>query len=203
MRSFEASQDIQASIEAAWSCMVAVEAWPAWLPTVRSVEPLQDGPLAVGSRYRLRQPRLPSAVWRVTELEPGRSFAWESRSPGSVGVGEHCLTARGPDACTAHLRLTLDGPLSGVVAWLGGRRIGDYVATEARSLREIAELRSNALCAYCGQRIRASAIEPMRIAIELPDGGRQALHSHVDCMGKALHPGTLWLSKSDWERPNS
>jgi len=139
MRSFEVHEQIAAPIEIAWTRMVAVESWPDWLPTVRSVEALQPGPFAVGARYRLRQPRLPAAVWRVTELVPGRSFAWESRTPGTVTLGEHILQPRGPDACSVHLRLTLRGPISGLAAWIGGRLIRDYIALEARSLAGTAE----------------------------------------------------------------
>lgn len=135
MKSFEVREEIEAPIEAAWMRMVAVERWPEWLPTVRAVEPLQNGPLAVGARYRLRQPRLPPAEWRVTELEPGVAFAWESRSPGIVSIGEHRLTARGPQACGVHLRLVLNGPLSVPTAWLAGGLIQRYVALEARALR--------------------------------------------------------------------
>lgn len=199
MRSFEVRQEIEAPIEAAWSCMSTVDAWPDWLPTVRSVEPLQVGPLAVGARYRLRQPKLPAVVWRVSALDPGRSFAWESRTPGTVSLGEHELAARGPDSCTVVLRLTLSGPFSGLAARIGGHLIREYVELEARSLRKTVELRARTVCAFCGQGIRATAVEPLRLAIRLPDGGQQTLFAHVDCVGTRLHPGTPWLSKRDRE----
>lgn len=70
---------IHATPDTVWDVTVDVENWPTWTPTVRSVERLEEGPLEVGSTARIRQPGLPPAVWRVTELEPGRRFTWETQ----------------------------------------------------------------------------------------------------------------------------
>ena len=44
------------------------------LKTVTSVRRLDDGPLAVGSRVRVEQPRIPPTEYVVIELELNRSF---------------------------------------------------------------------------------------------------------------------------------
>ena len=36
------------------------------------------GPLAVGAKARIKQPRMFARVWEVTEFEPERSFTWQS-----------------------------------------------------------------------------------------------------------------------------
>jgi hypothetical protein len=36
---------------------------------------LGDGPIGLGSRARIQQPRLTKAVYTMTEFESGRSFA--------------------------------------------------------------------------------------------------------------------------------
>ena len=129
---------IAAPPERVWEVVVDVVRWPERIPTVDSVERLDDGPLAVGSRTRLQQPKLPEAVWTVTELEEGRSFTWESRSPGIAIAAAHVVEPH--DGAT---RLTLSVDLSGPLApvgWLMTRGLTKrYVETEAASMTRAAE----------------------------------------------------------------
>lgn len=96
---FEATIDIAARVEHVFAVYTDVEHWPDWTRSVTSVERLDPGPLRVGSRARIRQPRLPVAVWEVTDLASGRSFTWMARGPGIVTTGKPCDQAcgrRGP-----------------------------------------------------------------------------------------------------------
>lgn len=129
---------IAAPPERVWAVIVDVERWPERIPTVDSVERLDAGPLAVGSRTRLRQPRLSPAVWTVTELTDGSSFTWESRSPGVVVTAAHDVEPH-PDGSRLTLALTVSGPLSGV-GWLMTKSLTKrYVETEAASIKAAAE----------------------------------------------------------------
>ncbi|MGW4213934.1 SRPBCC family protein [Lentzea sp. NPDC004789] len=129
---------ISASPERVWALIADVERWPELIPTVDSVERLDDGPLAVGSRTRLRQPRLSPAVWTVTELTDGASFTWESRSPGVTVTGVHEVEPH-PDGSRLTLGLTMSGFASGL-AWLMTRSLTRrYVETEAASVKAAAE----------------------------------------------------------------
>ncbi|MCW2735426.1 SRPBCC family protein [Nocardioides sp.] len=121
-----------------WRLIVDVEGWPEHIATVGSVERLDDGPLAVGSRTRLRQPKLPEAVWTVTELDEGTSFTWESASPGVRVVAGHVVEPHA-EGSRLSLSITVSG-LMAPVGWLMTKSLTRrYVETEAASIKEAAE----------------------------------------------------------------
>ncbi len=62
---FEASIEVSAPAEQVFATYADVERWPTWTSSVTSVELLDPGPLRVDSRARIRQPRLPVAVWQT------------------------------------------------------------------------------------------------------------------------------------------
>ncbi|SFQ95317.1 Carbon monoxide dehydrogenase subunit G [Lentzea waywayandensis] len=138
MPGLEHTITIAAPPERVWDVLVDVERWPERIPTVDSVERLDDGPLAVGSSARLRQPKLPEAVWTVTELTDGTSYTWESKSPGVLGVASHVVEPH-PDGTRLTLALSVSGPLSGL-GWLFTKGLTRrYVETEAASIKSVAE----------------------------------------------------------------
>jgi hypothetical protein len=110
-----------------------VAGWPGWTPTVESVERLDDGPFGLGSRARVQQPRIPAAVWEVTELAEGERFTWVSRTPGVMTVGRHEVAAE-DGGSRVTLSIEQSGPLTGVAALFWGRLTQRYVETEAESL---------------------------------------------------------------------
>jgi hypothetical protein len=50
----------------------------------------------------VKQPRLPSSAWVVTDVQPGRGFTWVSRSGGVTSRAEHVVE---PMACGCRVRL--------------------------------------------------------------------------------------------------
>lgn len=132
---------IAALPERVWDVVVDVERWPEWIPTVDSVERLDEGPLALGSRTRLKQPRLSPAVWVVTELTKGSSYTWESKAPGVTVVAAHDVEPH-PDGTRLTLALTVSGPLSWL-GWLMTKSLTRrYVETEAASIKAACETSS-------------------------------------------------------------
>ena len=130
--------EIAAPAERVWTIIADVERWHEWTASITSIR-LLDGPLAVGARAEVRQPKLPKLIWRVTALEQGRFFDWEVRSPGAHTVGSHRVEPRGAGSL-ATLKLVQAGPLG----WLVGRMMLDltreYVSMEAAGLKKRAEL---------------------------------------------------------------
>jgi hypothetical protein len=107
---FGTATEISAPTERVWAVVSDIERWPEWAPSVTRVDRLEPGPLAVGHRARIRQPRLLPAIWRVTALEPGRGFTWVTHSPGIRATGGHWLERAGDGSrvqltsgSTAHL----------------------------------------------------------------------------------------------------
>jgi uncharacterized membrane protein len=139
MRDFQIEVEIDAPADATWAVMRDVERWPEWTPTVTSVRLLDDGPLRVGSRAVIRQPKLPPAKWRVTELDDGsRRFTWCNGGPGVLVTARHSVDARG-EGSRARLSLRFSGMLGGMVAALTRRINEQYLAIEAKGLRERSE----------------------------------------------------------------
>ena len=129
---------IAAPPERVWAVLVEVERWPERIPTVDAVERLDAGPLALGSRTQLQQPRLPTEVWTVTELTEGSSFTWESSSSGVTVTAAHFVEPH-PDGSRLSLAVTVSGPLSWI-GWLMTRSLTKrYVETEAASIKTVAE----------------------------------------------------------------
>lgn len=118
---------IRAPQERVWALTTAIEGWPAIMPTVTSVERLDTGPLAVGSRARLKQPAQRPATWVVTELDAPRRFAWVSRRGWLELAASHDLRAEG-DHVVNRLSVAITGAGSSIV----GRVIGPAVRRTIR-----------------------------------------------------------------------
>jgi carbon monoxide dehydrogenase subunit G len=138
MPRFEHAIAISAPPARVWGILVDVESWPARIPTVDRVERLDDGPLAVGSRTRLAQPRLPEEVWTVTELTSGSAFTWTSTSAGVRVTASHVVELS-PEGSRLTLAVNVAGWLA-PVGWLMSRSLTQrYVETEAASIKAVAE----------------------------------------------------------------
>ena len=137
---FEDSAVIAAPPATVWEVYSDVEHWPDWTESVTSVELLDPAPLRVGSRARIRQPRLPVAEWTVTEIDPGRSFTWVARGPGVRSTGTHVVEPHA-DGARATAILDQGGPLGPVVGFLTRGITRRYLAMEAAGLKARAEQR--------------------------------------------------------------
>jgi uncharacterized membrane protein len=120
--------------EVVWSVFTDVERWPTWTASVIAVEPLDGAGLEVGRRFRIKQPRLPVLVWKVTDVEPGRSWTWVAGSPGARTYASHEIVPDGDAAAVVTQRIDQRGlgVLFGVMTRRMTRR---YLALEADGLK--------------------------------------------------------------------
>lgn len=129
---------IAAPASTAWQLLADLESWPGWTPSMTTVEPVGGGPLAVGLRVKVKQPKLREVVMEVTAVDPGRSFTWVSRSPGITTTAVHDAAETGPSTCEVTLTFEMVGPLGSVTGLLFGALIRRYVQMEADGLANAA-----------------------------------------------------------------
>jgi hypothetical protein len=130
---------ITAPIQRVWDVFADVEQWPTWTASVTSVELVAGDHLALGAKARIKQPRFPRLTWTVTEIEPGRSWTWVTRSIGATTTASHEL--RAIDGETTHVTQTIDqrGPLGVLVGRLTRGLTRRYLAMEGAGLKERVE----------------------------------------------------------------
>jgi uncharacterized protein YndB with AHSA1/START domain len=133
------SIDVAASPDEVWTVLVDVERWPEWTDSVSRIRPLDAGPLDVGSRVEISQPRIPTATYTVTALEPGHAFSWEQQQPGSRVSAHHECTQLPDGGTRVELRVVMSGVVGGVMGLLYRRLTERYLATEAAGLKARAE----------------------------------------------------------------
>ena len=164
MPSVQRSLTIDAPPAQVYEAFVDLSRWLEWNPHLREVRPLSEGPLTPGSRARvaLKLNPLPS-VWEVTEMNPGRSFAWASSLlPGVRLIFDH--VAESADGGTrATLRIDIEGPLA-FVAGLAGAVYGRNLDHSLAALKDLVE----------GEARDKSAPEPQQPPAEEPEPEAEA-----------------------------
>jgi uncharacterized membrane protein len=132
------SIDIHAPPDTVWAIWSDIERWSEWTASITKIEKLAPSPLAVGLRARVQQPKLPTAIWRVTALEENRSFTWVSTSPGAHVIGIHTIE---PIANGSRATMTLNfaGPIALLFGWLSRSLTQRYLQLEANGLKARSE----------------------------------------------------------------
>ena len=130
--------DIAAPPSRVWELTVDVEALPDHTPTMTKVERLEQTPLAIGSKLRIKQPAQRSKVWTITEFDENRRFSWTTRSPGTTLTASHDL-AETSAGTTNTLTVDMNGPLGAVFGVLVRRQIQKALATENGAFKTAAE----------------------------------------------------------------
>ena len=100
-----------------------------------SVRRLDDGPLAVGSRVRVEQPRIPPTEYVVTELETGRSFTWVATGPGVRTTARHLLEELSTGSTRVTLAVEQAGPVGAVMGRFYRRLTDRYLLAEAEGIK--------------------------------------------------------------------
>lgn len=138
---FQVTVEAAAPASTLWALVADPLGWPHLTDSVERVTWERGEAVAVGSRARVAQPRMGANVWEVTEVSPGRSFAWRASRPGVTTLGTHEVREVGADLSELVLGLDQSGLLAPLVSLLMGGRARRYVEMEAAGLKRGAEQR--------------------------------------------------------------
>lgn len=134
-------KEIAAPADVVWRVFSDVEHWPEWTESVSKLTALDGPELRPGARFEIRQPRFPKLVWEVTDVDPGSSWTWVTRSPGATTTATHVVRAAGPDRTVVEQVLDQRGPLGSLVARLMAGTTRRYLEMEAAGLKARSEER--------------------------------------------------------------
>jgi uncharacterized membrane protein len=135
----ESGVQIDAPASLVWEVFSDVERWPEWTASVTSLVALNGPGLAVGKRFQIKQPKLPTLVWEVTDVSPGESWTWEQRSPGGRTVAGHTVTSIADGRTLVHQKLDQRGPIGALVGRFMLRTTRRYLEMEAQGLKARSE----------------------------------------------------------------
>jgi hypothetical protein len=138
MTDFLKSVAIDAPTERVWAATIDIERWPEWTPTVTRARRLGSGPMHVGSRFLIHQPKLPPALWVVGALEPLRTMILKTGMPGMRVIAHHRLEPKG-EGCAVTLSVHFEGLFGGLLARWTGDLNHRYLEIEAAGLKRYCE----------------------------------------------------------------
>ena len=134
----EITVQIDAPAERVWRVMADLERWPEWTPTMASVKRLDNGEFRLGSRARIRQPKLMGAVWKVSSMVPGRSFELQNSSAGLRSVAGHRIEPQ-TDSCKVTIWVEHTGVITPLIGYFFNDITRQYLQQEAEGLKKRCE----------------------------------------------------------------
>jgi len=131
---FESSIDINAPAEKIWAMMGKLEEWPQWMPSIRKIERVSQGPLSVGSQVSVTAKASGIRVkllMTITKFIPERNVVMEGRVLGTKLTRFYIL-----EPADGKTKVTIGGDVSGALAWLvrrGGQAISAEIALAVKT----------------------------------------------------------------------
>ena len=132
----EGSIEIEAPASVVWDVFTDVERWSEWTASIERIVALDGAAIEVGKRFEIKQPRMPKLIWEVTEVEPGVSWTWRQKAPGSTAFATHEVTAVDGARTVVHQMIDQRGIIGVAVGALTRRLTRRYLDLEAQGLRE-------------------------------------------------------------------
>jgi carbon monoxide dehydrogenase subunit G len=129
--------DIAAPPDRVWQVMRDVDRWHEWTASIARITRVDGARFAVGVQLLIEQPKLPRALWTVTEILP-HGFVSVSTGPGFRVRARHVIEPAGLGS-RATLSLEYTGLFGGLLGRLTRRITERYVQMEAAGLKARSE----------------------------------------------------------------
>jgi hypothetical protein len=136
---FAQSIDIHAPQRRVWDVLTDIDTWPARIETVDEVELLTPAPMGIGSRVRLKQPKLGEGTWEVTAWDAPSSFEWRQKASGVTTLAGHRVEALDDGRTRLTLTLEMQGMLVPIFGRLFRGLTNRYMTLEAEGMKRAAE----------------------------------------------------------------
>lgn len=130
---FESSIEINAPTEKVWALIDKLEEWPQWMPSIKRIEKVSQGPLTVGSQLSVTAKvsgLTVTLLMTITELVPERNVVMEGKALGTKLTRFYTL-----EPVNGKTKVTIGGEVSGALAWLasrGGEKVSAEIAQAAK-----------------------------------------------------------------------
>jgi len=136
MWTYAHTQTSSASPDRLWARYGDPTSWPEWDHEITSVT--VDGPMAVGTRGKLKPVGGPAAAFTFTEVTPGAGFTDVTRLPLARLTFHHQIQVEATGCRFTH-RASISGPLSPLFGRLIGRKIAAGLPSAMQALARLAE----------------------------------------------------------------
>jgi len=130
---FSSSVEINAPVEKVWSLIDKLEEWPQWMQSIKKIERVSEGPLAVGSQLSVtaKVSRLTvNLLMTISEFVPERSVVMQGKALGTNLTRFYFL-----EPVNGKTKVTIGGEVSGLLAWMarrGGKAVSYEIAQAAK-----------------------------------------------------------------------
>jgi uncharacterized membrane protein len=114
------------------------EQWNQWTASITKMSILNNDRPEVGARIKILQPKLPPAIWTITETLQDKSLTWEKSSFGLVMLSEHVITTSN-SGTSVIIRMTYQGPLASLFYMLTHSLTDRYMTMEIYGLKRECE----------------------------------------------------------------
>jgi carbon monoxide dehydrogenase subunit G len=131
---FESSIEINAPVRKVWALIDKLEEWPHWMPSIKKIQRVSNGPLGVGAQLSVtaRVSRLRvKLLMTITKFVPERNVVMQGKALGTNLTRFYNL-----EPVDGKTKVTVGGDVSGALAWLacrGGQAISAEIALAVKT----------------------------------------------------------------------